>query len=190
MAFRRGFKSQCERRAVELRKQLGLGPRAPLLADDLAAHLRVVVWSTNDVDGVPIEVLNTLNDTNDDSWSALTVRIGTANLVVHKEVPSEGWRNSIVMHELSHILLGHELADACVLEDGSLVPRNFDQDQEDEADWLGGTLLLPRPAVLSIKSSGLSDSEACKRYLVTESMLNWRTRMTGVNQQLAYAGRR
>ena len=28
------------------------------------------------------------------------------------------------MHELAHIILGHELATACILEDGSLVPGN------------------------------------------------------------------
>ena len=89
------------------------------------------------------------------------------------------------MHELSHIVLGHELAEACILDDGSLVPGNFSQDQEDEADWLAGTLLLPRPALVSIRQRQLSDIDACRQYIVSKDMLNWRMRMTGVDYQMA-----
>jgi Zn-dependent peptidase ImmA (M78 family) len=89
------------------------------------------------------------------------------------------------MHELAHIVLGHELAEACMLEDGSLVPGNFSQEQEDEADWLAGTLLLPRPALLAIRARQLSDTDACAAYLVSRDMLNWRIRMTGVDYQFS-----
>ena len=61
MAFRRGFKSQCERRAVEYRKQLGLNNTAPLSAEVLAQHLGVTVWSTDDIAQLSandVEVLN------------------------------------------------------------------------------------------------------------------------------------
>ena len=34
MPFERGFKAQCERRSLDLRKALGLGSTDPLLADD------------------------------------------------------------------------------------------------------------------------------------------------------------
>ncbi|KGJ02931.1 hypothetical protein IC63_13980 [Paracoccus sphaerophysae] len=89
------------------------------------------------------------------------------------------------MHELAHIILGHELAQACILEDGSLVPGNFSQDQEDEADWLAGALLLPRPALISIRQRGMSDAEACDHHLVSLDMLKWRFRMTGVDTQFS-----
>ena len=88
------------------------------------------------------------------------------------------------MHELSHIILGHELAEACILEDGSLVPGNFNQDQEDEADWLAGTLLLPRPALMAIQSRRTPQHVACEHYQVSTEMLTWRTRMTGVAYQM------
>jgi Zn-dependent peptidase ImmA (M78 family) len=105
--------------------------------------------------------------------------------VIYKPVQSTGRRNNVIMHELAHIVLGHELADACLLEDGSLVPGNFSQDQEYEADWLAGTLLLPRPALLLIRAQRLSDQAACSAYLVSRDMLNWRIRMTGVDHQLS-----
>ena len=43
MPFRRGFKSQCERRAAEFRKQFGLSDQGALSADRLAKELRVTV---------------------------------------------------------------------------------------------------------------------------------------------------
>ncbi|MDN5786530.1 ImmA/IrrE family metallo-endopeptidase [Pseudorhodobacter sp.] len=184
MTFRRGFKSQCERRAVEYRKQLGLHKAAPLSAEVLAKHLSVTVWSTKDIAALSANDMPVLNDEHDDSWSALTMRIGASNLVLFKPVTSTGRRNSVVMHELSHIILGHELAEACILEDGSLVPGNFNQDQEDEADWLTGTLLLPRPALIAIQSHGGANQRACDQYQVSLEMLTWRTRMTGLTYQM------
>lgn len=185
MAFRRGFKSQCERRAAEVRKQLGIAQAGPLSAELLATSLGVTVWSTQDIEGLPLEQLSILDDESDDSWAALTMRMETNHLVVYKPVCSEGRRNNVIMHELAHVILGHELAQACILDDGSLVPGNFSQEQEDEADWLAGTLLLPRPALLSIRQRRLTDDQACGEYMVSREMLTWRIRMTGVDNQLA-----
>ena len=184
MAFRRGFKSQCERRAVEYRKQLGLHQTAPLSAAALAKHLGVTVWSTKDIAALSANDMRVLNNEQDDSWSALTMRVGTSNLVLFKPVSSTGRRNSVIMHELSHIILGHELAEACILDDGSLVPGNFSQDQEDEAEAHAGTLLLPRPDLLAIQNSGTPPQLSCERYQVSREMLTWRTRMTGVAYQM------
>ena len=189
MPFRRGFKSQCERRSVEFRKQFGLSKDAALSAGALAEELAVTVWSVNDVRGVSTVANRVLVDANDRSWSALTMRFGPHHLIVYKPVSSCGRRNSVIMHELSHIILGHELAPAYILDDGSLVPGIFNQDQEDEADWLAGTLLLPRPALMSIRRRGISDSAACQEHLVSHEMLKWRFRMTGVDYQFARRSR-
>jgi len=98
--------------------------------------------------------------------------------------------NSVIMHELAHIVLGHELHSASLTDDGHLVPSNYSQDQEDEADWLGGTLLLPRPALLQIRREALSDAAAMSKFLASEEMLRWRFRMTGVDYQLGYGRRK
>ncbi len=190
MPFRRGFKSQCERRSVEIRKDLGLSQDAPLSALTLAEHMDLTVWSTTEVSGLTVDDLNNLNHNDGDSWSALTMRMGTSHLIVYKDAASKPRINSVVMHEIAHITLGHELADACILDDGSLVPSNFSQDQEDEADWLAGTLLLPRPALITIRKRGLSNSEARRRYKVSNDMLEWRIRMTGIDYQLGRKVRR
>lgn len=190
MAFERGFKSLCERRSVEIRTDLSLSKIDPLDAIELAQHMGVKVWSTSDIKGLSPTDTASLTRDDADCWSALTMRIDTHYLVVFKAGQSAPRTNSVIMHELSHIILGHELADACVLGDGSLVARNYDQDQENEADWLGGTLLLPRPALLEIRRKRMSDSDARLKYQVSQQMLAWRFRMTGVDRQIANAWRK
>ena len=182
--FKRGFKSQCERRSSQFRKDLGLKDVEPLNAKSLADQLSVTVWSVHDVIGVSSETVKVLNDPLDDSWSAFTLRSEIHHLIVYKSFQSKERINSIIMHELSHIILGHKLARARVLSDGSLTPANYDQDQEDEADWLAGTLLLPRPALMNIRHRRLEDEQACSEFKVSHQMLQWRFRMTGVDRQL------
>lgn len=186
--LRRGFKSQSERRSTELRRQLSLAPDNPLNAFDVAKHIGgVTIWSAAEVNDLSDDDLKQLTVTDAESWSAFTLRLGEQHLVVFNPVQSQPRINSVVMHELSHILLGHELASAGLSSDGHLIPSNYDQDQEQEADWLGGTLLLPRPALLAIRRKGLTDDQAMDLFLVSYQMLTWRFRMTGVDYQLAHA---
>lgn len=146
--------------------------------------MRVIVWNETDVRGLPALDLAQLTVVDGQSWSAFTLRIGTRHLVLYNSSQTAPRINSVIMHELSHIALGHELHSASLSDDGHLVPSNYNQDQEDEADWLGGTLLLPRPALLRIRREGLSDGQAMAKFQASEEMLKWRFRMTGVDYQL------
>jgi Zn-dependent peptidase ImmA (M78 family) len=189
--LRRGFKSQSERRSAEIRRRLNLAPASPLNAFDVAEHVGgITVWSAEQIEGLSGADLHQLTVKDAESWSAFTLKRSNRHLVVYNPAQSKPRINSVVMHEVSHILLGHELVSAGLSGDGHLVPGNFNQDQEDEADWLGGTLLLPRPALLAIRRDGLSDGEARDLYLVSHQMLTWRFRMTGVDYQLANAKRK
>lgn len=189
--LRRGFKSQSERRSTELRRQLRLAPDSPINASDVAEHVGgITVWSASQVNGLSSADLHQLTVKDAKSWSAFTLRHGEQHLIVYNPAQSQPRTNSVVMHELSHILLGHELSSVGLSNDGHLVPGNYDQDQEDEADWLGGTLLLPRPALLAIRREGLSDEQARELFLVSHQMLTWRFRMTGVDYQLAHIERK
>ena len=182
--LRRGFKSQCERRAVEIRKTLGLDPTSPLHANDLAAHIGVTVFGANEVENFSKSDLDQITRQDLDAWSALTLRIGPNHLIVYNSGQSDARTNSVIMHELSHIILGHELAAAQISSEGHLIPSNYNQAQEDEADWLGATLLLPRPALLMLRRERIPDKAVMDTYLVSQQMLVWRLRMTGVDYQM------
>lgn len=188
--FRRGFKSQCERKAVEIRKSLDLAPISPLSATDYACKLGITLWKERDVRELGQEDLFQLTHQDPESWSAFVLRIRQRYLIVYNSAQSRPRINSVIMHEIAHITLGHELTSAGLSADGHLIPTVYDQSQEDEANWLAGTLLLPRPALLDMRREGLSDQDAMHHFLVSEDMLTWRLRMTGVDYQMANARRR
>lgn len=169
---------------------MGLASNAPLSALKLSETFGVVVWNEQQIRDLSEADIVQLTHKDPDSWSAFTMRVGEHHLVVFNSTQSAPRQNSVVMHELAHIILGHELTSASLTEDGHFVPTTYDQDQEDEADWLAGTLLLPRLALLRIRRMGISDEQAIEEYSVSQQMLTWRFRMTGVDYQLQNARRK
>jgi Zn-dependent peptidase ImmA (M78 family) len=162
----------------------------PLPAVDLAEHYNVTIWSPQDVSGVPDADIQHLLSSGSQEWSGFTLRIDSSHLIVANSAQSPRRQNSVVMHEMAHIMLGHELVTGTITGGGFFVPSTFSQDQEDEAAWLGGTLLLPRPALLWMRRRRLSDEDAATHFGVSPDLLKWRIRMTGIDYQLAAAGTR
>lgn len=187
--MRKGFKAQCERKVVEVRKQLGLEEHAPLDARVYAKHLQVHIQSASDVPGVSKQTLKLLTS-DETEWSAFTLKVGGNYLIVYNPAESKPRINSVIMHELSHISLGHNLADGHTTHDGMFTPSHYEQEEEEEADWLGGALLLPRPALLWIRGNEWDDRTASIHYNVSIDMLVWRFRMTGVDIQLQHSKRK
>ena len=81
-------------------------------------------------------------------------------------------------------MLKHVPNRADVSETGLLLLSDFSKEHEEEADWLSGCLLLPRPLLIQLRSSDKSISEIAKEYGVSEMLCGWRIRMTGVDYQL------
>ena len=88
------------------------------------------------------------------------------------------------MHELAHVIIGHTPSRVDVTEDGALILNTYDRQQEDEANWLAGSLLLPRDALMWIRKQGLDPPAAAREYGVSAQMLQYRLNVTGVDYQL------
>ena len=188
--FERGFKTWCEKYSTEIRKTLGLLPTAPLDTRAFAVHLGVRVWTPHDVPGLSAESLKVLlrNDGKTPScWSAVTLVVGSKVLVILNSSHSPARQASDLIHELAHRIRGHEAQEVELTQDGLMLLKSYDKVQEEEADWLSGSLLLPREALLHVKSRKLSDAEAAAEYGVSAKMLSYRLAMTGVNRQFAQA---
>lgn len=185
MKLRHGFKSQSEKRSVEIRRKLGLREIDPLLSTDLALDMGVMLRSALEIPDLSDADLKQLTKTDPDSWSAFTLRKGNKHLIVYNTAQSTPRVNSVVMHELAHITLGHQLADVLSSDEGHLIVSHYNQEQESEADWLGSTLLLPRPALLWMRKNKMTEINAAKHFKVSSSMLSWRIKMTGIDHQLS-----
>jgi Zn-dependent peptidase ImmA (M78 family) len=64
--------------------------------------------------------------------------------------------------------------------------RTHNEEQEEEANWLAGCLLLPREALMFIRRGRMSDEGACSHYGVSLAMLRFRFNVTGVDVQLRH----
>jgi hypothetical protein len=185
--FARGFKTWCEQVALQQRRNLGLSPTDPLDPHGLAAHLNVQVWKAEDIPGLESQYLHILLVSDPESWSAATLLLGNRPLIILNSAHSKGRQSSDLMHELSHLIIGHEPGRVDVSENGLLMLTTFNKDQEDEATWLAGCLLLPREALLFIRRKKMSDSEVETKYQVSNQMYQYRLRVSGVDSQLSRA---
>jgi Zn-dependent peptidase ImmA (M78 family) len=73
--------------------------------------------------------------------------------------------------------------------DGSFVMRSYDQKDEDEANWLAWSLLLPREGLLACKRQNRTIAEIADQFGVSETLVSFRIRMTGVEPHLKAAAR-
>lgn len=183
MVFERGFKSWCERLSLQKRTELGIKAFDPLDARALAQNLNISVWSIDQVPGLPSETKKILLGEGSASWSAATICLGKKRLIILNSSHSPARQASDLTHELSHHLLGHKPAGLGVSGAGTMMLESYDQQQEEQADWLSGCLLLPRDALVQIKKRRTDMTTAAKQYGVSLAMLRYRIGVTGVNYQ-------
>lgn len=183
----RGFKAWAERTASAVRKQFGLPPTEALDPRRLAKKLGVRVVSPFDYPDLDPDIRNQLIKHDPTGWSAATLIVEGATIVVFNPKNSPARQASDVIHELAHIMLGHDPATVVFSEDGQMATRTFDQKQEDEANWLGWTLLLPRDALVVARRKRMARAEIAQAYGVSETLVGYRLRVTGVESQMARA---
>ncbi len=189
MPFARGFKTRCENIAQSIRMDLGRRAADPLPMSELANYLGARIITPSDVPGMSESSLHVLLEEESNDWSALTISGLNSTVLIHNPRNSPGRRSSDIAHELSHLLLRHSPSTLMFAPDGTWTLRSYDSQQEEEAAWLSGCLLLPRPALLLIARSNFSLSEAAKRYDVSQNLLQYRRNITGVSRQMANRGR-
>lgn len=185
MTLPRGFKANAEREAVRLRQELGLRSTDALKADALAEHLGVKVISADRL--VERTRLEELERVQAYAFSAATFDVKGKGYIVTNPLRTPDRQASDVAHELSHLMLKHDLSE--VRDVGGVPFRTCRPDEEEQATAFGGTLLLPRPLLMSAVQQGLGPAQIAAKYGVTEEMARYRYNTTGVAKQQARATR-
>ena len=181
--FERGFKAWCERLSLQKRTELKVKPADPLDPRALADNLLIRIWSIEQIPRLPAATKQILLSDDGSAWSAATICLGKRRLIVLNSSHSPGRQASDLMHELAHLMLDHKPATLDVSVDGIMMLETYDQQQEEQADWLSGCLLLPRDALVHIKRQRIEVGDAAKQYGVSLKMLRYRMGVTGVNYQ-------
>ncbi|MCH8899948.1 MAG: ImmA/IrrE family metallo-endopeptidase [Acidobacteria bacterium] len=180
MALRRGFKAEAERSALELRERLNLHKDAPVEIGTVAELLGATVVDASElVDRRRLEEIESIQSF---AFSACTFEIDGRHFIVVNPLRSPERQVSDVAHELAHLALGHELSEIREL-DG--VPfRTCDARQEEEATYLGATILLPRPLLLLEARKEATPETIAREFGVTRELASFRFNTTGVARQV------
>lgn len=180
MTLRRGFRTEAERRAVQIRSDIGLRPTDGIDLRALADRSGVRIVSADDL--IDVARLQELEAIQSFSFSACTFDVNGSKVIVISPLRSVARQNSDIAHEFSHVLLEHDMTE--VREIAGVPFRTCRSDQEQEATTLGGTLLLPRPLLLHAVRQGMGVSDIATTYSVTVEMARFRYNTTGVAKQL------
>ena len=168
--------------ARELRAELGIEPHSPLCPWRLAEHLEILVVPLSKYHNKIPDQADYLTTKGTKGFSAITVFDNTRRLIVHNDSHNRLRQASNVAHELSHGILMHP-PTAPFNEYGC---RNFNKEYEDEANWLGPTLLISEEAALHIVRNGMTLDEAVKYYRATKQVINMRINVTGARKRNLY----
>ena len=183
----KAFKSKAEKTSINYRKLLGLKAVDPLLADDLAECLKIKIINPMHLHGITSEVLNPLVMKKGKSeWSAVTIKSKSSYIIIFNPSHSDFRYESDIMHELAHVICDH---NPCKLEDNTPYPFpliQYDLTQEEEAEWLGACLKLPREALVWAIRKGMDVIQCGEYFKVSNSLLNYRKNVTGIERQLKF----
>lgn len=183
--MRRGFKTWSEKKAEEFRKVLSLKYYEKLPAELLANHLGVGLITPKDIPALTIKEKNLLLNHDSSAWSAITIKNYSGEyVIIFNSSHSNKRRESNLMHELAHIICEHDMEKIKLRDDFPFPLRDYNPMQEDEANWLGGCLQVPRSALLWGKRKGMDKSELSDYFGASMNMIDYRLRMTGVEKQI------
>jgi Zn-dependent peptidase ImmA (M78 family) len=181
--FRRGFKSSAEETSLKIRRKLGLASTSPVSPVAIAHILGIPILRPQDLADLPNEVCLRLQRGHSDAWSAITVTDGRNHLIVLNPMHADSRANSSLAHEIAHVILGHEPSVMFVMPQQEIALRTHNKEQEDEANWLAGCILLPRDTLQHVRRMNMSDDQICSEYGVSPAMLRFRINATGVIAQ-------
>lgn len=182
--MRCGFKTQAERLASDIRQRHDCRDDQPAPLDAVASEFGAeIVPADRLIDRVRLEELQRLQA---DAFSGATFRRpGGRRVIVYNPLHTEGRSRSNQAHELAHVILDHKVRTLQRVGDLSFL--TCDVEQEEEADWLGGCLLLPRPLLVRAAYRGMGPTEIAETYKTSEPMARFRLNASGVLVQVGRA---
>lgn len=186
MAPRRGFPTEANWIASDVRAELGLEPEDRLDPLTLADALDIPVTRMSELRREAPRVVAYFSGPQQGAFSAMTLFCGRRRTIIHNDAHSPARQVSNITHELSHGLLLHPRTpplDAVGL-------RASDRALEEEAGWLTGALLISEASALLIAERGWSVETAATHYGVSQRMVQFRLNVTGAPRRVGARVRR
>lgn len=179
--MQRGFKAHAKRLAIEVRAELGLGPCDPLDPRDLAAEYGIPIYTVCELTAAcDPAVAAWVQGPGQGVFSAALVPVGTGRFIVDNDLHAPTRRASSIAHEMAHVLCDHRFTEVLITADGC---RAASREDEDQADWLGGELLIPDAAAMAAARADWSDQQVALTYGVSPQRARMRMNVSGARRR-------
>jgi hypothetical protein len=170
--LRRGFKTEANGHAVSLRRELELDVHAPLCPWKLAGYLEIPIVTLSSVAEYEPAAAKYLMGRGKQYFSAVTIfvgKYGRRRVVFHNDKHAPCRQAANLAHELAHAILCHPPTP----------PFEHDPVAEEEASWMGPTLLVSNEAALHIVTTKLTGPQAQQMYNISPDLLQMRLNVSG-----------
>lgn len=178
--MKRGFKADAKRKSLAIREELGIKTNEALDCFELANYFNIPSVPVDSLGefGFSTEQIELVCYANgNQQFSAITISIQEGYLIIYNQTHSLARTNSSLAHEISHIICEHDFSSLSNLKK---ISREFDQDKEDEANWLAGCLLLPEDGLFWALKQKMSIPDIAYHYNISQQMTRWRYNSTGM----------
>lgn len=174
----RSLRDWCENEGIRWRRELKLYAYDPLPSRCLTKYLKIGVISPNKVPEIDEQSLQCLLKA-DAGWSGITLPIGEGqHIIIYNPTHALTRRESDIMHEVSHLLLGHQPIRLRRIGEG-LVAREYRSKDEKEAAYLGGCLQIPARGLDWVLQRGMTHYEIAEHFGASLQMVSYRCNVTG-----------
>lgn len=178
--MRRGFKTEAKSLALELRAEIGLDAYAPFDPYAFASEYGIPVVRLSDLNG---EARNHFLRTEGSALSGALIPSGTGVLILENDAQPHARRRTTMCHELSHVVLEHQFG----LSLSDERKCGLGGEQEAEADWLSGEMLIPSDGAFRLARSNATDEQAAQAYQVSLAVARWRMNQSGARKVMQRA---
>lgn len=178
--MRRGFKTEAKQLALDLRGEIGLNAHQPFDPYRFASTY-----------GITLVLLSTLEGPARDHFlraegsplSGALIPSGTGVVILENDAQPLTRRRTTMCHELAHVVLEHEFGVSFSDERKC----GLGGDQEDEADWLSGEMLIPTEGAFRLARANATDEQAALAFDVSLAVARWRMNHSGARKVVARA---
>jgi Zn-dependent peptidase ImmA (M78 family) len=189
--LKRGFKAEAERLSEYYRAELKLSKFDPIDAFALAKHLDIPIFTVKDLflgnENHPIF----FKMSDPASFSAVWMPNEDGDkIILHNHNHSSKRQQSNIMHELSHIIRGHEVPDDYAKLCMQLGLHYYNREHEEEAKYLGACLQISRPGLQWALKRNYTELQISEYFNASQEMVRFRLNTSGVLRQRNYMNSR
>lgn len=163
------FRERAEGISSYWRQQLGVAVYEPMPARTLARALDAELRRPDEME-VSSDIATKLMEATD--WWGVILRFSPPLILYHPQQSSARFESTI-MHELAHLILEHPPGQLYLATNGSW-ERDFNEQVEAEAGYLGSCLQIPRRGLQWAIQNQMSSEDIAKYYGASIEMVRWR----------------